>query len=283
MDWIQNINRALEFIEQNLNSNLTSEKIASVACSSEFHFMRAFSMLTGRSIGEYIKERRLTKAGRDIITTNKKIIDVALSYGYETPESFSKAFKRFHGIVPSKARKEGKTLKVAPPLQLQVTLKGDEPMHYKIEKKESFKITGIYKEISLTKAPQELPEFMKELWDNNSITELDKVSGPLGIMGVSYAHQHNEDKYKYLVGVEYNSKNKNMYNEIINIPSSNWSIFTGEGKFPEAITIAWKRIFEEWFPATGYEHAGIPEIEFSCPTKNPGEIKWEIWIPIIKK
>lgn len=282
MNWIENINNALSFIEENLESDLTSEKIAAKACSSQFHFMRIFSVLTGRSLSEYIKERRLTKAGAELSSTKNKIIEIALKYGYETPEAFSKAFKRFHGITPSVARKNGHLLLVSPPLHIKVTLEGDKQMEYKIEKKGAFKVTGLSKEVTFSEAPVKLPEFGKELWNCGAIDEMHKHCGPLGVMGISYAHRLDEDLYRYMFGVEVTDSNKGIYGEILDIDESNWAIFNGEGEFPKCITEAWKKIFEEWFPATGYEHAPIPEIEFSEPS-GEGRVKWEIWIPVLEK
>lgn len=282
MNWIENINIALTFIEENLESNLTSEKIAAEACSSEFHFMRIFSVLTGRSLSEYIKERRLTKAGAEISNSKNKVIDIAFKYGYESPEAFSKAFKRFHGISPSVARKNGYLLLVSPPLHIKVTLEGDKQMEYKIEKKGAFKVTGLSKEVHLSEAPLKIPEFGKELWNSGAIEEMYKNSGPLGVMGISYAHRFEEGLCRYMYGVEETERNKGNYEEVINIAESNWAIFNGEGEFPICITKAWKRIYEEWFPATGYEHAQVPEVEFS-ESIGEGRVKWEIWIPVIEK
>lgn len=281
MNWIESINRVLNHIEDNLEKDLSSETLASVACSSQYHFMRAFSMLTGKGLGEYIKERRLTVAGKTLVTTSEKIVDIALKLGYETPESFSKAFKRFHGITPGKARNTAHILKVPPPLHIRVILEGDQPMEYKITEKEAFKIMGISTETSYSEAPVNLPLFNKELKDKGIMDELYKNAGPLGVLGISYNHRPKEGLYRFLLGIEAD-KGKGSYEDEIEIPSSCWSVFRGEGEFPGAITEAWKRIFEEWFPATGYKHAGLPEIEFSYPSEEAGRVIWEIWIPIVR-
>ncbi len=106
MNWIENMNKALEYIEKNIEKNITSDEIARIAYASKFHFMRTFSMLTGMTLGEYIRQRRLSLAAKDIMSSNKKIIEIAYKYRYETPEAFTKAFKKLHNISPSEARKK---------------------------------------------------------------------------------------------------------------------------------------------------------------------------------
>src|SRR5690625_462031 len=142
MDGFKKMVDSIEHIENNLACDLPIEDIAAIACMSKFHFQRMFSMLTGYTVSEYIRNRRITVAAQELVHSKNKVIDVALKYGYETPESFMKAFRRIHGVSPSETRKYSKSLKAYPKLSFQIQLKGDVEMDYKIVEKEAFSVVG---------------------------------------------------------------------------------------------------------------------------------------------
>ncbi len=144
MNWSESISRAITYIENNLTEELTVEEIARHAYLSPFYFQRGFSIICGYSVSEYIRNRRLSLAGYELFHTNHKIIDIALKYGYESPDSFTKAFTRFHGATPTEVR-SGTKIKEFLPLQVNLLLKGGYVMEYKLEEKESFKVVGLKK------------------------------------------------------------------------------------------------------------------------------------------
>ena len=139
MNWIQGIQRAIDYVEANITEELDFDDVARQAFSSPFHFQRVFSMLCGFSLGDYIRMRRLSLAGEELSRGNAKIIEIALKYGYDTPESFSRAFTRFHGIAPSEARRGGK-VRIFTPLSVKLTLTGGSKMDYRIEKRGAFQV-----------------------------------------------------------------------------------------------------------------------------------------------
>ncbi|MCT4509523.1 MAG: AraC family transcriptional regulator, partial [Tepidibacter sp.] len=141
MNWLNAMNNAVEYIEDNITKKIDIVQVAKIALSSTFHFQRMYHMITGVTIGEYIRRRRLTLATQDIIS-GEKIINVAYKYGYETPEAFTKAFRKMHGISPSVARELGVNLKAYPKLSFHISIKGDKNMNYKIFDKGSFKVVG---------------------------------------------------------------------------------------------------------------------------------------------
>lgn len=142
MDWITGIQNAIDYIEQNLTQPLDMEEIAKRSCASSFHFQRVFHVLSGYTLGEYIRFRRLSQAGIALAEGKRKVIDVALDYGHETPESFAKAFSKFHGINPSQARGHGAELRVFTPLSIKLSLEGGDIMNYRIEEKPAMLLTG---------------------------------------------------------------------------------------------------------------------------------------------
>ena len=135
MDWIKGLQRSIDYIEAHLTKTIDYESVASQSFSSSHHFQRVFSILCGFTVGEYIRNRRLSLAGTELATSDAKVIDVALKYGYESPDSFAKAFKKFHGILPSEVKKGGGNLKSFSRLVLKISLEGGTLMNYKILEK----------------------------------------------------------------------------------------------------------------------------------------------------
>lgn len=287
MNWFQDINAALTYIEDNIESNLKSDDIAIVAHCSKYHFLKMFTMLTGFTLGEYIRQRRLSLAAKDLSSTNLKIIDIAFKYGYETPEAFSKAFKRLHGVSPSIARKKGNTLKAIPPLSFQIIVKGENKMDYKIVKREGFKIVGRSKRVTAKDQEnfQTIPKFWDEACANGLVKILNESSTPKDTtLGVCYDASQDQEDFSYMIGIEGDTIKGIEDYEVIEVPPCTWAVFDSIGPMPHAIQNVWGRIFSEWFPATKYEHAPAPELEVYLPGDPCAEdYKCEVWIPVIEK
>ncbi|WP_082687022.1 AraC family transcriptional regulator [Bacillus sp. FJAT-27445] len=286
MEGLQRMLDSIDYMEQNLDNNLLIEDIAAVACMSKFHFQRMFSMLTGYTVSEYIRNRRLTLAAQEVVNSKTKVIDVAMKYGYESPESFTKAFRRIHGISPSDAKKNSQTLKAYPRLSFQIQLKGDVEMDYRIVEKEAFNVVG--KSIRTSTIGGEnsrnIPAFWVESNQNGLSKELVKNCGPLGLIGVCMDFDKEQENLTYLICAEKNISQLPEDWEERQIPSASWAVFPVQGAMPAAIQKVWGRIYSEWFPATGYEHAGGPEMEVYCSPTDPYSDDYysEIWIPIKK-
>ncbi|NBJ70371.1 AraC family transcriptional regulator [Roseburia sp. 1XD42-34] len=275
---------SIEFIENNLSNTLHVEEIATVACMSKFHFQRMFHMLTGYTLNEYIRNRRITVAAQELVNSKAKVIDVALKYGYETPESFTKAFRRIHGVSPSNARKNMYSLKAYPKLSFQIQLKGDVEMDYKMVEKGAFDVVG--KSIRTTTIGGELnrkiPAYWKESNANGFTKELAKNCGSLGIIGICMDFDKKQENLTYLICAEKNLDQIPSDWEVRQIPAATWAVFPVHGAMPDAIQKTWERIFSEWFPSTGYEHAGGPEMEVYQSEDDPYSENYysEIWIPV---
>lgn len=140
MDWVNAIEKAIQYIENHLVEDITVKDVAKYVHISEYYFQKGFAMLCGFTISEYIRKRRLSLAGNEIAGSDIKIIDIAIKYGYDSPDSFTKAFTRFHGVTPTVARKKHTTLKSFAPLKLTIALEGGYLMDYKIERKKAFKV-----------------------------------------------------------------------------------------------------------------------------------------------
>ncbi|QED46931.1 AraC family transcriptional regulator [Cytobacillus dafuensis] len=284
MAWVESIQRAIDYMEDHLLEEISIESIASEANASAFHFQRTFTILTDMSIGEYMRRRRLTLAAQELSRTNCKIIDLAYKYGYDTPEAFTKAFRRQHGVTPSDARKYMGKLKFYERLIIQVILKGAEPMKYNVLERESFQVVGIKKEFSLVNNENFIG--IPKMWDQvNSDGTCDKLAritnGQIkGVLGVCAVGTNPGKAIDYWVAAEYNGEVPEGFSTL-EIPAAKWVVFEVNGPMPDAMQNKWKQIFSEWFPTSGYKHAGIPELEvYSDDDVNKDDYYSEIWIPV---
>lgn len=285
MEWIDQMRNAIRYIEEHLVEPYDIEAIAKRACSSEFHFQRLFHMITGVTVADYVRRRRLTLAAQDLITGNEKVIDIAFKYGYDTPEAFSKAFRRIHGISPSTVKKVGTILKAYPPITFQISIKGDQDMEYTIVKKEAFKLVGKKRSVSTIDGEnfKLIPAFWDECHQNGFVDKLCSAQGPLGTLGVCMDFTEDMKEFTYFIGIEKPDQDMEGVEEVT-ISEATWAVFESIGPMPDAIQKVWGRIYSEFFPATNYEHAPGPELEvyFDGNPDDPS-YRTEIWIPVIQK
>lgn len=286
MGWVESLQKAINYMEERILEDISMESIAKQANTSEFHFQRTFAILTDVSVGEYLRRRRLSLAAQELSNTDHKIIDLAYKYGYDTPEAFSKAFRRQHGITPSEARKNIGKLNCYNRLVIQVNLKGAEPMRYKIVERESFQVAGIKKEFSLIN--EENLKGIPKMWDEvNGDGTVEKIArlnnGEIkGILGVCVDKRltQSEQSIDYWIAAEYKGEASADF-LTLDIPASKWGVFEVHGPMPDAMPKVWKQIFSEWFPSNQYEHAGTPELEvYSDEDPSNPDLYSEIWIPL---
>jgi AraC family transcriptional regulator len=279
MEWLQSLNRAIDFMEEHLTDNITCEDVAEHIYISSFHFQRTFNLLTGLTIGEYLRNRRLSLAGQDLLKGNNKVIDVALKYCYETPESFSKAFSRFHGITPNQAKKEGSVLKSFNPLVIKIKLEGGSTMDYRIVKKDSFKLVAKTRLFSNETSQTEIPKFWSEYYNTGLANKV------CGMMGICLQSKNDARTWSYGIGCEekYVKEIPEDF-EILEIPAYTWAIFTCVGPMPDGIQNMWERVYSEWLPQADYELIPDYDIEYYTEGDNTKEdYVSEIWIPVKEK
>jgi AraC family transcriptional regulator len=290
MDSLSNMNKAMEYIEEHLAEEIDYSEISKIAYCSEYHFKRMFSFLAGISLSEYIRRRRLTLAALDLKDNDLRIIDVAVKYGYNSADSFSRAFHSLHGILPSEARSENIQLKAYPRMTFQLSIKGGCEMKYRIVEKGPFKLVGFKKRVPIIFDGVN-PEIAKmtKLLTPEIIKKLKVLSNvePTGIISAStnFSEGRMEEKGEldHYIGVATLS-NETAGFDVLEIDASTWVVFESIGPFPETLQNVWGRIYSEWFPSSGYEAAPGPEILWneSSDTGNP-KYRSEIWIPVKKK
>lgn len=285
MEWTDAIQSAISFIEQHITDDITAEDVANHVHISSFYFQKGFSMLCGYSVTEYIRNRRLALAGGALAATDMKIIDIAMKYGYDSPDSFTKAFTRFHGVSPAMVRKNDVTIKTFAPLKLEILLKGGYLMNYKIIDKESFTVLGASKKFEYENCKQEIPLF----WQEHYAKGHGKYVG--GMFGINIDEQMGNDSFEYLIADLYNPNTEITEGFVTRtIPAFTWAVFSCDGPLPTALQDVNTKIFSEWLPALKeYEFAAGYCVEmYDAADKYPRGVQdenyhSEIWIPIRKK
>lgn len=285
MGWIECIGEAIGYIEENINEELTIEKIAGQVCISPFYFQKGFAMLCGFTLGEYIRQRRLTLAGSELVSTTGKIIDIALKYGYDSPDSFTKAFTRFHGVTPTAVRKDGAMIKSFAPLKIKFTLEGGYVMDYRIVEKDSFTVMGASRVFTYDSALTEIPRFWSEFH------QMGKEKVVCGMYGICIDESMGSDEFEYLIADNYIPSTEIPEGCLTKvIPAHTWAVFPCKGGMPRSLQDANKKIFSEWLPNNkDYEIAAGYNIEmYSNPADYAkgtldDEYYTEIWIPVRKK
>lgn len=291
LDWITGIQKAIDYIEENLTENLDYDKIAEKAFSSSYHFQRVFGILCGLTLGEYIRERRLTLAGSELASTNIKVIDVAMKYGYESPESFGRAFLKFHGVTPTQAKSCGNSLKSFSKLTVKLVLEGGTIMDYRIEEKNAFKVIEKVKMFSTKDEENKkgIPEFWGASRNDGTIQTLCKFCAGTDfdqlILGICYGDTcDNTKQFPYSIATGYNGKSVPEGFGVNEIKANTWAIFKCKGAMPTAIQNMWHRIYAEFFPTSEYEPKN--EIDFELYPNgdmDSPDYESEIWIAVKKK
>ena len=285
MEWAQAISKAVAYMENHITEEITVEDVANEVYISPFYFQKGFSLLCGFTVSEYIRNRRLSLAGNELATSEKKVIDVALKYGYDSPDSFTKAFTRFHGVTPSMVQKNEAMLRTFAPLKIKLSMEGGYIMDYKIVKKEAFTVLAAAKTFSYENAKETVPEFWKEHYAAGNGQYV------CGMFGINIDEEMGQDTFEYLIADMYNPL-KDIPEGLITktIPAFTWAVFPCKGAMPYALQDVNTKIFSEWLPALkDYEFAAGYCVEMyddvsKYPKGTQDENYYsEIWIPVKEK
>lgn len=289
MNMLESLNGALDYIEQNLENEMDEREIAKRAYCSIYHFKRMFSFLAGIPLQEYVRRRRLTLAAFELQDRTVKVIDVAMKYGYQSPDAFTRAFQGLHGITPTEARNAGRSLKAYPPMTFRLSIGGSEPMKFRIEQKDAFQLIGIGNRVT----PIEMGEHpgVEQVWKSTgeeTYAELKSLNNmePYGILHVGSGEGLRvKEDYDYYMAVASTEACPKHFTAVT-IPALTWVIFE--------VTVPWEkekwhRIYGEWFPSSGYEQTEGPmiqvgpEIEAGIEKQAMTEEKpVQLWLPVVK-
>ena len=274
--WIDGMQASLDYIEEHLDDTLTIEDVARTAGLSPFYYQRIFGALCGITAGEYIRARRMTLAAQELAARDAKVIDLAVKYGYESPESFARAFQRFHGVTPARAREKGTALRSLSPLHIRLSLEGKNMLDYQILEKAPFTLVGVKRRFRAENSYQEIPKFWAE-WAQNG--------GPgMGMFGLCMDGDGRE--FDYWIADLYEPWEEIPAGcETVVIPGGLWAQFPCRGPLPESLQTVNTQIWAEWLPGLkGYELAGNYNLEvYTPPAEKPEDTLSYIWIPLKKQ
>ena len=289
MNWAKQLNESINYIEENLAGEISYEVISKIARCSVYNFQRMFSYIADKPLSEYIRSRRLTMAAFDLLNSTDRIVDIALKYGYESQDAFTRAFKNFHSVLPSSVRNEIVQLKSCPRLSFQITIKGENHMNYQIEQWPALKVMGILHKVKTSTAFEVIPKIWENAWKDGTMQRFIENFPdyrPAGFLGIAAGGQWgNSEEMNYIIAVTSHvdvSECKHIPAlegmQEFSYPAATWAIFEANGELPDATQKVYKQFYTEWLPNSGYELADMPVIE--CYMQ---ENRQEVWIAVIKK
>ena len=285
MEWMAIIGNSIQYMEDHITENITAEDVAKAVGVSSFYFQKGFSMLCGYTVSEYIRNRRLALAGNDLLVTDEKVIDIAVKYGYDSPDSFTKAFTRFHGVTPTSVRKDEVLLKSFAPLKIKISLEGGYLMDYKIVKKEAFTVLANARTFPYEGAKENVPLFWQEHFQSG------KGAVICGCYGINIDLEMGQENFEYLIADPYDPQKEIPAGLVTRtIPAFDWAVFPCRGPMPTALQDVNTKIYTEWLPALReYAFAAGYCVEYyDDPSKyEKGTLDenyyCEIWIPVETK
>lgn len=297
MEWLTCIRNTIDYIERHLEENISAQDVAGQVNISPFFLQKGFSLMTGYGIAEYIRNRRLYQAALDLKKTDSKVIDIALRYGYETPESFSKAFQRFHGATPLQVR-DGAEIQDFLPLKINISVFGGHHMiNCKITPMFPFRVIGFQRIFNNETAYAEIPKFWDELCEkyadhvyagNPPANPYEKaiVDNCIGEYGICIDDIGN-GQFRYLVAGRYTGGEVPEGMVLYEFPQCEWAIFNCYGPLPDAMQSMNTRIFREWLPGNPeYELCGNANVEWYDSIngeKSDPNYHTAIWVPVKRK
>lgn len=276
----------LLYIEEHLSDTLAVETLADKAAYSIYHFQRLFSVTVGIPVSEYIRCRRLSLAAFQIQHTKKTLLEIAFEFQYQTPASFSRAFKQFHGVSPKEAKEKGRLLKMYPSAILKKQKKGESEMKYRLAHMETLEVFGVETIIKNEETEKAVPAFWSESRASGAIDCIKQLAGvSLETPLHAVLYDCSDKQYCYMICLPVKGEEVNEFTRLI-IPKGEYAVFsTGVLSYQEMSVKAaelWREIFIEWFPVSEYQLAEAPEIEFHYLKEN-NRYEGEIWIPVTKK
>jgi AraC family transcriptional regulator len=282
---LERLNQAMDHLERHLDQPLDVAGLARIACTSEHHFRRLFSVLAGMPLSEYVRRRRLTVAGAEVLSGEASLLDVAVRWGYGSNEAFARAFRAVHGVGPAEARRTGAVLRSQPRMSFRLVVEGSTTMDYRIVTKDAFQLAGLKARVPLVHEGMNphIVAFIKGI-DPEAVRRIEVLSDqePGGIVNVSddlagSRAEGTELDYWHAVvtGAEVPADLDRLP-----VAAGSWAVFTVSGAFPQAVQHLWRDVFTQWFPSNPYEIRPGPEISKVRVSADGQTADAELWIPV---
>ncbi|MEL1136429.1 AraC family transcriptional regulator [Desulfitobacterium sp. THU1] len=286
---LNELNHVIDYIEEHLVDDLSLEEIANSVRVSDYHLRMVFLYLAGMTLSEYIKNRRLAEANKDLLQ-GEKVTDVAFKYGYQSMDGFSRAFKKWSGFLPSEVIRKGIN-KSFPKLSFVITVKGGVSMEFRIEEKPAFNLAGVCKRV-----PMQFEGVNNEIVKlAMSITEEQRKEmhalkniEPYEVVNASYDADANflkeEGDLTHLIGVLTTKDEISGNLARVPVAACTWAIFPNEGPFPSTLQSTMAKVYSEWLPSSNYEVINAPSFSFTKMNPQKKDYAYsEVWIPVRKK
>ncbi|MER7725218.1 AraC family transcriptional regulator [Streptomyces sp. NPDC096323] len=282
---LERLNEAMDHIERRLDDRIDVAELARTALTSEYHLRRMFSALAGMPLSEYIRRRRLTVAGAEVLAGERTLLDVAVRYGYASGEAFARAFRAVHGIGPGEARRTGAALRSQPRMSFRLVVEGTSSMRYRIVEKETFCVVGRKARVPLVHEGMNpaIVAFVRSI-DKETVERIKSLCDqePEGIVQVSddLAESRAEGtELDYYHGVVSSLPVPDDM-DALPVAAGTWAVFESSGAFPQALQYLWRDVFTEWFPSNPYRSRPGPEILRTRLSPDGAQAEAQLWIPV---
>ncbi|RKS08815.1 AraC family transcriptional regulator [Nocardiopsis sp. Huas11] len=286
---LDRLNRALEMIEEDLGAPVDVAAVARAALTSEYHFRRMFSALAGMPLSEYVRRRRLTLAGTEVVDGDDGLLDIAVRYGYGSTEAFARAFRAMHGVGPGEARRTGAVLTSQPRMTFRLTIEGSGAVRYRIVEKEAFRLVGVRARVPLVHEGENaaITAFVRGI-DPATAQEIGRLSDqePRGVVSVTDdidAQRREGTELDYYQAAA-TSADVPEGMEGLEVAAGTWAVFPSEEgpeTFPESLQRLWADAFAQWFPAhPAYRMAEGPSILRVAYGAGLSGAEAELWLPV---
>jgi AraC family transcriptional regulator len=282
---LERLNQAMEHIERHLGQDIEVEELARIAATSEYHLRRMFSALAGMPLSEYVRRRRLTLAGAEVLAGRETLLEIAVRYGYGSGEAFARAFRAMHGIGPGEARRTGAALDSQSRMAFRLTVEGSSSMRYRVAHKADFTVVGLKARVPLVHSGpnQAIIDFVRGIAPG-TLERLEELSDqePHGIVAVcddldpSRAEGTELDYYQGVITSVAAPEGATA----LAVPAGTWAVFTTSGPAPQAIQELWRDVFTEWFPSNPYRSRPGPEILRTRLSPDGTGADAELWLPV---
>ncbi|MFC9590055.1 GyrI-like domain-containing protein [Streptomyces sp. NPDC056944] len=287
---LEQLNQALEHIERCLEADADQEidvaEVARIAMTSEYHFRRLFSALAGMPLSVYVRRRRMTLAGAEVLGGERTLLDVAVRYGYGSGEAFARAFRSVHGIGPGEARRTGATLTAQPRMSFRVVVEGSTTMRYRIVEKEAFRVVGRKARVPLVhEGVNAAAAAHVQSLDMQAIVRMKELADgePKGVLSaVEHLTDSREEgaEVDYWIGVVAGPEASAEELDALDVPAGTWAVFDNHGPYPSALQELWRDVFTQWFPSNPYASRPGPELLRTHPVEIGTETDSQLWIPV---
>ncbi|MCI4064480.1 AraC family transcriptional regulator [Micromonospora sp. R77] len=282
---LERLNQAMGYIERHLDEEIEVAELARIAVTSEHHFRRLFSALAGVPLSEYVRRRRLTVAGAEVLAGERSLLDIAVRWGYGSNEAFARAFRAVHGIGPSDARRTGATLRAQPRMSFRLVVEGSTTMEYRIVTKDSFHLVGRKARVPLVHEGMNpaIVAFVRGI-EPETTRRIEALSDqePQGVVNVSdnlTGDRAEGSELDYWLGAVTGADVPEDL-DALPVAAGDWAVFATSGEFPQAVQYLWRDVFTQWFPSNPYESRPGPEISKVRVSADGQRADAELWIPV---